>query len=100
MAFSVLRSFGSRVFNNISKRSDALKYTRTQDIINEIPILSSYANTTTQITSVRWRTKVPKRKKTGQFPPDLFKVSVFKCDKIGKLYPVIKILVCFFLDKT
>ena len=78
MAFSVLRSFGSRVFNNISKRSDALKYTRTQDIINEIPILSSYANTTTQITSVRWRTKVPKRKKTGQFPPDLFKVSVFK----------------------
>jgi len=73
MAYSVLRNFGSRVFNNFSKTSDALIYLRTLDNINDIPILSNCANTTTQINSVRWRTKVPKKKKIGQFPPDLFK---------------------------
>ena len=75
MAFSILRNFGLKVYYGISNTPEVIAQSIKASPFQNLPILSNNIDTTSQLTSVRWRTKVPKRKKTGQFPPDLFKVS-------------------------
>ena len=75
MAFSVLRNFGLKFYYGISSTPEVLAQSIKPGQYQNYPILSNNIDTTSQLTSVRWRTKVPKHKKTGQFPPDLFKVS-------------------------
>lgn len=73
MAFSILRNFGLKVYYGISNTPEVIAQSIKASPFQNLPILSNNIDTTSQLTSVRWRTKVPKRKKTGQFPPDLFK---------------------------
>ena len=75
MAFSVIRSLGSKIYNGLPNSLDVLITTSIQGCANKLPILSSCNSSVPQFTSIRCRTKAPKRPKTGQFPPDLFKVS-------------------------
>ena len=77
MAFSVLRNFGIKVFYGIPNSPEVLSQSLKPTFFQNLPILSNNIDSTSQVTSVRWRTKVPKKKKTGQFPPDLFKVITF-----------------------
>jgi len=73
MAFSVLRNFGIKVFYGIPNSPEVLSQSLKPTLFQNLPILSNNLDSTSQVTSVRWRTKVPKKKKIGQFPPDLFK---------------------------
>ena len=77
MAFSVLRNFGIKVFYGIPNSPEVLSQSLKPTLFQNLPILSNNLDSTSQVTSVRWRTKVPKKKKIGQFPPDLFKVITF-----------------------
>lgn len=77
MAFSVLRNFGIKVFYGIPNSPEVLSQSLKPTLFQNLPILSNNLDSTSQVTSVRWRTKVPKKKKIGQFPPDLFKVTTF-----------------------
>lgn len=73
MAFSVIRNFGSKIYNVLPNSLDVLINSSIQGCANKLPILSSCNNSNPQFTSIRCRTKVPRRKKKDQFPPDLFK---------------------------
>ena len=75
MAFSVIRCFGSKICNGLPGSLNVLINTSIQNCANNLPILSSCNISVPQVTSIRCRTRAPKKKKTGQFPPDLFKVS-------------------------
>ena len=77
MAFSVLRNFGIKAFYGIANAPEVITQSIKPALFSKLPILSNNSDTSLQVTSVRWRTRVPKPKKTGQFPPDLFKVNNF-----------------------
>ena len=76
MAFSVLRNFASRMYNGILKETNAIRNINTLNAINNQTLLSNCNKSFGQITSIRWRTRRANKKKIGQYPPDLFLVSI------------------------
>ena len=76
MAFSVLRNFASRMYNGILKETDAIRSFNTLNAVNDLTLLSNCNKSSGQITSIRWRTRRANKKKIGQYPPDLFLVSI------------------------
>ena len=89
MAFSVLRNFGIKAFYGIANAPEVITQSIKPALFSKLPILSNNSDTSLQVTSVRWRTRVPKPKKTGQFPPDFFKVNNFSTYSIINVYSYI-----------
>ena len=81
MALSVLKYFGSRVFNAGSHTLNVSNNSSKTGKFIDLTILSPRTSASVQITSVRWRTRVDTKKKKGQFPPDFCKVSALSIKK-------------------
>ena len=73
MALSILRGIGSRFLTCATNTSNLPHWC---NLPTYLPALNSAVSGVIQVTPVRWRTRVPPKKKIGQFPPDFCKVSM------------------------